>query len=147
MALRMQKGNDYLLFVKREGETDWKLIACLSSNGASRATDAITSTTKCSNGFQESIPGEMNWTFTGEGNAVDNTLEASEVSLNELKEIWSTQEVPEWKIGKVGGTDVDYGQGWISALDTTAPTNDAYTFSLTIQGTGELATVEPAVTP
>lgn len=139
----MQNGKDYLLFVKREGETTWKTIACLSSNGVSRGADAITSSTKCSGGFQESIPGELNWSFSGDGNAVDDTLEASELSLNELKEIWAAREVAEWKMAKVGSTDVDYGQGWISQLDTTAPNNDAYTFSLTVTGTGVLAPTEP----
>lgn len=143
----MQNGKDYLLFVKRDGETAWKVIACLSTNGVARATDAITSTTKCSDGNQESIPGERNWSITGEGNAVDHDLQASEASLNELKEMWSEGEVAEWKMAKVGSTDVDYGQGWISALDTTAGNNEAYTFSLTVQGTGPLSQVEPSVTP
>lgn len=146
MAVRWQNGKDYLLFVKRSGETDWKTIACLSSNGVSRGADAITASTKCSGGFQESLPGELNWSISGEGNAVDDQLQASEVSLNELKEIWASQEVAEWKMAKVGSTDVDYGQGWISQLDTTAGNNEAYTFSLTVTGTGEISTTEP-VTP
>ncbi|WP_254526990.1 MULTISPECIES: phage tail tube protein [unclassified Sphingobacterium] len=146
MALRMQNGKEYLLFVKRAADETWKTIACLSSNGVSRGADAITSSTKCSDGFQESKSGEKNWSFSGEGNAVDDTLQASEVSLNDLKDMWASGEDAEWKMAKVGSTEVDYGFGWISQLDSTAGNNEAYTFSLTVQGTGVLATTEP-VTP
>lgn len=141
--MRMQNGKEFLLFVRRDGEVDWKTVACLISNGVSRGADSITSTTKCSGGDQESMQGERNWSITGNGNAVDDTLEASEASLDELKEIWASGETAEWKMAKVGSTDVDYGMGWISQLDTTAGNNEAYTFDLTVQGTGALATVEP----
>lgn len=145
MGLRFENGTKYLLFVKRttSGAT-WKVLACLISNGVDMQTDEITTSSKCSGNYKESIPGEQGWSFSGSGNAIDSDLKPDEASYKELKDIWKKGEVCEWKLAKVGATDVDYGEGWINSLSKATNHNEAVTFDVNITGSGELFDAEPA---
>ena len=143
MALRFENGSEYLLFVRRKGESAWKTVACLVDNGVDMSTDEITSSSKCSGNAKESMAGETSWTMSANGNAIGDDLKPDEASYKELKDIWRSRETCEWKQAKIGSNDVDYGEGWINSLSKAHNRNEAITFSLGITGTGNLLDTEP----
>lgn len=137
----MQIGNDYLLFIK-DG-ADWKTLACLRSNGVDMGTSDITSETKCNSGYEESLPGTKNWSFSFEGDAIDDAGDVSQVSEDKMFDLWSAGTTFEAKISKIAGTYVRYGKVYINSLAENQDVNSPFTFSGTLKGTGVLSKTAP----
>lgn len=150
MADRNYKnGKDYLLFINTEADVngpapsvdspEWRVIACLSSNALSVSVDSIDVSTKCSDGWAASLPNNKSWTMSADGVAVSDIEEQDEVSNDELLSLIGTKV---WAaiFDPSAGLSGSYRMGvvWISALDETASNNEAYTFSVTLNGSGQL---------
>lgn len=122
-------------------EANYKLVACLTANGFDGSTAAQTTTNKCSDGNQTSQPGELSWTMNVEGQVV--TLDSGEATTREnsltLKNLWKNKTTFWARSTNATNEEVGYNEGkvWISAYSENAPVNDVYTFTATLQGTGE----------
>ncbi|MCY4779491.1 phage major tail protein, TP901-1 family [Sphingobacterium sp. UT-1RO-CII-1] len=144
MAERFENGKDYLLFIKDGTPTpEWLTLACLTTNGFEGSRDSIDTSSKCSGAWGASIAGNASWTMSGDGMAIDSQLQASEASFDKLFELFKSGKTFPVKIAKVGGSYVRYGEAWISSYNETQGNNEAFTFSVTLQGVGEPMDEEP----
>lgn len=150
MAITKLNGNDYIVFIDTTTPTtaeagvtaEYDPIMCMSTNGISGTTESIETADKCSGGFASPLPGTASWSITGSGNAIDETLEPSSVSLDRLFNLWKNK-TPFWakmanKTAGTGAPIIREGVVFISDYSETADTNTPYTFDFTFTGMGEL---------
>ncbi len=124
------------------------LIACLKENGFSGTTDQIDTSSKCSGIFKTSLPGQIGWTFSASGNAIDlggtglntSNLSGSNDRIGHVRlfklfkaqtRFWAAQFDSDLNT-------VQYGVAYITDLQLTNPENAASNISITLQGTGEV---------
>jgi len=125
----------------------YRPVACLTSNALNQTRNIIESQTKCDPGETIKTAGTKNYTVTGEGEYIDTTSAGgftTRASHDYLKTIFEGQDTVTWRLA-TGLTDNPnyYGTGIISDLSLTAPANDTTTFSVTIEGSGAIVTVDP----
>lgn len=117
---------------------DWVLAVCSTSDGFSSSIDAVTTSTKCDDGWVASLPGDGSWSFSH--SALANSDPATgQISFKELEDIYLAKTVGQWKLESVNAADDFYweGMGWISSLDETAASGEYLTVDITITGTGQ----------
>lgn len=122
---------------------DWVLAVCSTSDGFSSSIDAVTTSTKCDDGWVSSLPGDGSWSFTH--SALANSAPASgQISFKELENIYIAKTVGQWKLESVDPADDFFwiGMGWISSLDETASSGEYLTVDITITGTGQPENVQ-----
>jgi len=152
MALQeLNNGKNYLVYVDPvtaiTAETPpaadaatWKVLMCLSSNAFAMSVNGIDTTSKCTNGWADSIPGDGSWSITAEGQAV--ALETGDLTTKQSAEelfalaanktsFWAAIFDPEFNTYRVGVV-------FISSYNETFNNNAAYTFSITLTGRGEV---------
>lgn len=133
-----KNGTDYLLFAKIGTPAAWVVLACLKTNAFDSSTDAIENTSKCSGRYKTSQAGDIGWSFSAEGNSVDETGATSRASFKTLSGLQKTGKTfPMKMVGVNEPTDVVRGDVWISALGKSAGRNEAVGWTATFQGTGE----------
>jgi len=118
----------------------WLLAVCSTSDGFNGSTDAVTTSTKCDDGWVSSLPGDKSWSFSHSALASVEPGEGK-MSFKELQNIWKAATVDQWKLESIEEGD-DYlwiGMGWISELTEEAPSGEYLTVDITITGTGEPA--------
>ena|SRR3990167_5647021 len=107
------------------------LNATLSINGS-----PIDVTTKDSAGWRELIAGQKSWSLAGDGKF---NPEASNYSFSDLFGLLSAGSEVVVRISEEISGDTYYeGSALVTALEMSAPMDDASTFSFTFEGTGEL---------
>ena len=139
MAKRELRANDVFIFISFNGGTTYNTVICLTSNGITRATSVIESSTKCG---VTSVPGAITRSISFEGN-VWLDPDGGESSLVDLIDLFDNQTTFHFKMGVAVPGDGDFttsGQGYLSALDETYAVDSAATFSGTITPTSELTT-------
>lgn len=141
-----KNGKDFLWFIREEGEEDWMVVSCLTTNGFEGSRDDIDTSSKCDGDWGSSLSGTGSWTMSGDGNAIDSELNPSQVSYDKLFDLFVSGEIFETKLAEVGGTYVRYGKGRISSHSETQANNAPFTFSTSVQGIGAPSKTEP-VTP
>lgn len=122
---------------------EWVLAVCSTSDGFSSSIDAVTTSTKCDDGWVASLPGDGSWSFAH--SALANSDPAvGQISFKELENIYLAKTVGQWKLESVDAADDFYwiGMGWISSLDETAASGEYLTVDITITGTGQPENVE-----
>jgi predicted secreted protein len=139
-----KNGTDFVLFAKIAAA--WVPLACLKTNAFDASTDSIDTTSKCSGKYKTSIPGDIGWSFSADGNSVDETGTPSRASFKKLSELHKAGTVfPMKMVGVNDATDIVRGDVYITALALSAGRNEAVGFTATFQGTGEyFTTVEAA---
>lgn len=147
MANTPKNGTEYILSTQTgpvvSGDATWLTTVCLKSAGWEASGDDIDTSSKCSGDWSTSIPGRKSWSFTGEGNAIAGTADASTASFNHYFALWKSGDIFEAQMVNVNdNTDIIHGPVRISALSKTAPDNDVASFSITFTGQGE-----PLITP
>lgn len=136
--LGFKNGTDNVLFVKIGTPAAWVPVACLKTNGWDASTDQIDTTSKCSGKYKTSLPGDISWSFKGDGNAVDDKGVPSKASFAVLAGLKKAGETfPAKMVGVDDPTDVIRGDVFITALSLSAGRNEPVAFSSTFQGTGE----------
>lgn len=134
---------------ERPDGTDYKLLACSISDGLDIAVASETTSNKCSDGNQESQPGEFSWTMNTDGQVTSLSETEAETRENNqtLKNLIKNKTKFWLRRADALLTPEGYAEGvvWISGYNDTAPNNEVFTFNATFQGTGELFT-EPATT-
>lgn len=121
-------------------EANFKPMVCLTGNGLDLTIAEQSTSNKCDGGFASSLPGIASWSFSGDGQAV--TLVTGEATTRENFEAVAALAVSK-KLFFARITDAEqtvYREGmvWISSYNETMPNADAYTFTVTLTGTGTL---------
>lgn len=139
------KGEVGILYVA-DGSS-YKPVACLTSNSLSTAVSVIESNTKCNPGVTKIQGGIYSYTLDAEGEYIDTTSiggDSTKVSHDFLVELQLEKSLVTWKLvtGVTGATY--YGSALISDLSLDMGSgDDLATFSLTLNGDGEISTVDP----
>ncbi|QIL41025.1 hypothetical protein G7074_18190 [Pedobacter sp. HDW13] len=143
--LNFKNGTDNVLFVKIGAPAAWVAVACLKTNSWDGSTDQIDTTSKCSGKFKTSLPGDISWSFKGDGNAVDDSGAPSKASFKALSALHKAGTTfPCKMVGVDDPDDIIRGDVFITALSLSAGRNEAVAFSATFQGTGEYFTTPEA---
>lgn len=115
----------------------WKQMVCLSTNALSVTINGIDTTTKCTDGWADSIPGDGSWEVTADGNAV-NPDGDDKVSADEIFDL-ATEKVSFWAaIFDPLNETYRVGVAYFSSFSESFNNNEAYTFSATLTGRGKV---------
>ena len=139
------KGEVGILYVA-DGSS-YKPVACLTSNSLSTAVSVIESNTKCNPGITKKQAGMFSYTLEAEGEYIDTTSvggDSTKASHDHLFELQLAKTIITWKLvtGVTGA--VYYGSALISDLSLDMGSgDDLATFSLTLDGDGEISTIDP----
>ena len=139
------KGEVGILYVA-DGST-YRPVACLTSNSLSTAVSVIESNTKCNPGVTKKQAGMFSYTLEAEGEYIDTTSvggDDTKASHDYLFDLQLAKDLITWKLvtGVTGATY--YGSALISDLSLDMGSgDDLATFSLTLDGDGEVTTVDP----
>jgi predicted secreted protein len=139
------KGEVGILYV-HDGE-DYRPVACLTSNSLSTAVSVIESNTKCNPGVTKKQAGMFSYTLEAEGEYIDTTSvggDDTKASHDYLFDLQLAKDLITWKLvtGVTGATY--YGSALISDLSLDMGSgDDLATFSLTLDGDGEVSTTDP----
>lgn len=139
------KGEVGILYVA-DGAS-YKPVACLTSNSLSTAVSVIESNTKCNPGVTKIQGGIYSYTLDAEGEYIDTTSiggDTAKISHDFLIDLQLAKELIVWKLvtGVTGATY--YGNALIADLSLDMGSgDDLATFSLTLNGDGEISTVDP----
>lgn len=147
------KGTDYVLEIDTETPTtalrgtdaNFRLVACLTSNGLEISTASTEITNKCSDGNAESMPGLTSSTFSGEGQAVSITEleEDTMINFEEIAALANDKEVFFIRMTNVAKSTYREAKVWMSSYGETAGNEELYTFTATFQVTGKLYLAPP----
>ncbi|NGM63506.1 hypothetical protein G5B30_16475 [Sphingobacterium sp. SGG-5] len=150
MAIQKLNGNDYIIFIDtttpitESTGAAYRPVACMTSSGLSGSTNVIEVSDKCNDGFADAIPGNKTNTITGSGNAIDETLEPSMDSFEELLSLYQDGTEFWMKIAnKTGNTAtpvIREAVGFLTDYSETADTDTPYTFDFTFRAKGRFNT-------
>lgn len=132
----------------RGTDANYKLLACLTSNGVEVSVAQQDTSNKCDGGWQTSVPGIGSWTMSGDGQAVslETGEAATKINYQKILELAVTKEIFFIRMTDATNTVVREGKVFISSYNETAPNAEAYTFTATFTGIGELF-ITPVVGP
>lgn len=125
----------------------YRPVACLTSNSLSTAVSVIESNTKCNPGVTKKQAGMFSYTLEAEGEYIDTTSvggDDTKASHDYLFDLQLAKTMITWKLvtGVTGATY--YGSALISDLSLDMGSgDDLATFSLTLDGDGEVSTTDP----
>jgi hypothetical protein len=146
MALPI-KGELGILYI-HDG-TIYRPIACLTSNGIDSTVSVITSNTKCNPGLTIKQGGTFDYSLSAECEYIDTTGVGGEItkaSHDYLLTKQKTKLAQTWKYDTGVTGAIYYGTAIITELSLTQGAGEAIsTFSLTMEGSGEIVTVNPIV--
>lgn len=143
------KGEGLILFVYDENGSAYRPVACLTSNSLNQTRNIIESQTKCEPGVTTKTAGTANYTITAEGEYIDTTSDGGAVTKAShdylMATFMNTGDLFTWKMGTgLADTTDYYGTAVMTDLSLTADTGDAVTtFSVTLDGSGAIVTVDP----
>lgn len=147
----LNNGKNYLVYIDpvtaitnatppAKDATTWKMLMCLSSNALSMTVNGIDTTSKCTNGWADSIPGDGSWNITADGQAV--SLETGDLTTKQSNdEIFAIMKNKQSVWAAIFDPAKDYyrvGVVFFSQLTETQNNNAAFTFSITMTGRGEI---------
>lgn len=141
------KGDSGLFYV-HDGAI-YRPVACLTTNAISTTVSVISSNTKCNPGLTDKTAGIFDYNITGDGEYIDTTSvggDTAKASHDYLLTKQRAKNAVTWKYdtGVMGA--VYYGTAIISDLTLNQDAGDAIsTFSVTLDGIGDIATVDPIV--
>jgi predicted secreted protein len=149
MSIKGERGILYIWDDRRNNQA-YRPVACLTSNGLNSTLSVIESTTKCFPGVVKKTPGTFSYSLDAEGEYIDTTTIAGDdekTSHDELFLIQKNKDLVIWKLD----TDIEtatsvkyYGYAYITDLSATFGSGDEVTtFSLTLDGEGEILLTDP----
>ena len=150
MAIVTLNGNDYIVFVNtvdattaEPDEENYRPLMCIIDSSFAGSTDTIEVSNKCGSGsgWQGALPGVKSFTITGTAHAIDETLEPSAASYQEVAELWHAGQTFWAKIANKqdnqGTVYIREAVVFISDYTENQGLNEAMTFDFTLQGVGE----------
>lgn len=120
---------------------NFKMVACLDNNAFDGTTSAISTTSKCSGSFAQSLDGEKGWTMSGDGKAIGLSVSDTRINHNSLFKRWKSGQ-PAW-FAIMNPTELEdsltvrYGVGRLDTYGDAFPDNEAQTFAISVTGIGE----------
>jgi Mrp family chromosome partitioning ATPase len=147
------KGEANILFIyKSTAPIGWKPIACLTSNSLATELPSIESQTKCDPGVVVKQAGTFAYTIDAEGQYIDTTSaggDTGKTSHDALLAIQLTKQNVQWKIDTNVSNQASikyFGTANISSLNLDAAAGDELmTFSVTLDGSGNILNIDPNV--
>ena len=144
-------GSLFMLYIRSGGT--WKPVACLTSNGISESWDFAETMTKCDPGVTRRKPTTYSYEIPIEGVFTDTTGaggDTAKASWDAIATLARAKTYIEWQVAllRSNGTEdtnfpEQYGSGYFSALEISAPESDFITFTATILGDGDITTTNP----
>lgn len=139
------KGELGLLYI-HDG-TIYRPLACLTSNSFSPNVSVIESMTKCNPGVVTKTAGVFTYTLEAKGEYIDTTSVGGDTTKASHDYLFTkmTAKLPiTWKLDTGVTGAVYYGSGIITDLPLEQGAGDELsTFSITIEGSGAVVTVDP----
>lgn len=146
MALPV-KGESGILYI-HDG-TIYRPVACLTANSLNTAVSVIESQTKCNPGQTIKQAGVFSYTIDADGEYIDTTSvggDDTKASHDFLLVAQQTKVAQTWKLDTGVSGAVYYGSAIISDLTLDQGAGDEIsTFSLTLDGSGDIVLVDPIV--
>lgn len=131
------KGEEFILSIKAAGDTDFRLVACITSAPLSESSEAIGTTTRENDGWVTSLPTNQSYTIAVDGVMIRDGMEANGTySYHELRKLKRTKQVFEWIITAQNGYNIDKGRAVITEISYTDEVDEWVTFSATLVGFG-----------
>lgn len=123
----------------RGSDANYKVIACLVTNGLELALAEQSTSNKCDEGWGTSVSGLGTWSFSGDGQAVSLEVseEATMVNFQTILDLALNKTIFFMRWRDENDTYVREGKVRISAYNETAPNAEAYTFTATFTGIGK----------
>src|SRR3990172_13253448 len=144
MALPI-KGAVGILYV--HDDTIYRPVACLTSNSLNTAVSIIESQTKCFPGVVKKQAGVFSYTIDAEGEYIDTTSVGGETTKASHDYLFTKMvaKLPvTWKLDTGVTGVIYYGTAIITGLPLDQGAGDELsTFSITLEGSGAVATVDP----
>lgn len=149
MPITKVKGSNVCLFV---GDIDKKVIAASTSCKIGISMATIKTSSKDSGDFEESIDGRFTWTMDSEQFMTTGT-DTAKLSYDDILAMILAKELITVTIGQTTGVlPASLGTGkalkgtaWITKCDNDAKDGDAATYSISLEGSGELVNAVPGV--
>lgn len=92
--------------------------------------------TKDSSGWQDILEGQKSWSLSGDGYFAEDAA----FGYEDLFDLWTARgKVLVMFSSQVNGDKRYKGQGYITSLSRSAPTEESETFTVSIQGTGTVS--------
>ena len=147
----LNNGKNYLVYIDpvtaitnatppAKDAATWKMLMCLSSNALSMTVAGIDVTSKCTDGWADSLPGDGSWSITADGQAV--TIATEDLDAKQSNdEIFSIMQNKQSVWAAIFDPAKDYyrvGVIFFSQLTETQGNNAAFTFSTTLTGRGKI---------
>lgn len=145
------KGKTIVTAIKREADTDFRIVACSTGDVFNGTTNSSNTTDKCSDGWEETDDTGKNWNITSTGKGIvideDGTPAPSQASVNLLAALWISGEVFDIRMANADGTYYRGGKAKITSWSETAPDDGSpLTYSATFSGQGAPFLTEPETT-
>lgn len=127
--------------------TIYRPVACLTKNSLKTAVSIIESKTKCFPGTTKKQAGTFNYSIDADGEYIDTTSVGGEVtkaSHDYLLTLQQAKTAVTWKLDTGVTGAVYYGDAILTDLNLDQGAGDEIsTFSVTLDGDGDIVTVDP----
>lgn len=145
-----QNGKDYPVYILKNIDypvtsafppdatnPNFKLMVCLNTNALSIQVNGIDVSSKCSDGWADSIPGDGSWSITAEG-AIVPVPETGELSGNDFFDLITNKE-SFWAAIYNPVTDTyRVGVAFFTQYNENIGNNSLYGFNVTLTGRGKI---------
>lgn len=119
-------------------------IACITTSAISESVDIDEVLTKCDPGNTIRSAGAYSYEITGEGIYIDEAVDTGRQSHDSLKGYMRAKTRITWRMATgITSPTMEYGYGYITALELTGEAGQNATFSFTISGDGAITTTDP----
>lgn len=133
-----EKGNDYLVFIKRDSDTDWMVVACIVSNELGISSEVIGTSSGCNGNWSNPVVKKKSYSIDISGVAISNDLLPSQISHEALYDLAVSGEPFSIRVAKVGGLYVREGRVIISYYRENQTVNQPFSFTATLLGKGKI---------
>jgi len=134
-----ERGNDYLVFIKRDSDEDWRTIACVVSNELGISSDIIETSSGCDGDWGNHINGKKIFSVDINGVAISKDLNPSQISHEILFDLAVSGDPFNIKIAKVGSLYIREGRVTITDYRENQTVWQPFSFSATLRGKGRIA--------
>lgn len=131
-------GNDYLVFIKRTIDTDWRVVACIVSNELGISSEVIETSSGCEGNWGNHVNGKKTFSVDINGVAISNDLKPSSISHEILYELAVSGEAFSVRVAKVGDLYVREGRVTITDYRENQTAWQPFSFSATLKGKGKI---------
>lgn len=135
-------GDDVLFSI---WDTDaYEPIGCLRTSTLSESVEVNEKQTKCDPGNVVKTAGAYSYEISGEGDYIDEAVDAARQSHRKLAGYMRAKTLITWRMATgITAPTMEYGYGYITALELTGEAGEDSTFTFTISGTGAITSTDP----